>query len=331
LYGRSYNNAAYNGTSGYRYGFNAKELDKSGEWGSLTQYDYGFRIYNPSIGKFLSVDPLTKEYPWYTPYQFAGNTPIQASDLDGLEPDYSGGKENEVVLATDKESGFITPYTWGGTESGWLPNMLKEVLVSPSLKDKIGDFFEAINPVEDLEFYGSATIKYTADLKDAYKNEIKKNLPVPSFVKKFGHITAVIPQGYQFSLSSKNGSEHSVVNGSNSYLNAKFKNNAGSLDLRFQAFQGLSKISDKRANSDFNPAFRVHVTPKALERSFIKLSNDESVLNAKLQIEGQMSLDGDFSGGIRANVETMRIMSYSAEASFGVRLHFKIPELFKDK
>jgi hypothetical protein len=51
----------------------------------LTQYDYGFRIYNPSIGKFLSVDPLTGSYPWYTPYQFAGNTPIQAIDLDGAE------------------------------------------------------------------------------------------------------------------------------------------------------------------------------------------------------------------------------------------------------
>ena len=49
-------------------------------------YDYGFRIYDPGIGKFLSVDPLTREYPWYTPYQFAGNMPTQAIDLDGLEP-----------------------------------------------------------------------------------------------------------------------------------------------------------------------------------------------------------------------------------------------------
>ncbi|MEZ4909512.1 MAG: hypothetical protein R2774_01490 [Saprospiraceae bacterium] len=42
-------------------------------------------MYNPSIGKFLSVDPLTKSYPMLTPYQFASNTPIQAIDLDGLE------------------------------------------------------------------------------------------------------------------------------------------------------------------------------------------------------------------------------------------------------
>jgi RHS repeat-associated protein len=69
---------------GYRYGFNGKEKDPT-EFGSLTHYDYGFRIYNPAIGKFLSVDPLKKDYPELTPYQFASNTPIQAIDLDGLE------------------------------------------------------------------------------------------------------------------------------------------------------------------------------------------------------------------------------------------------------
>jgi Alpha/beta hydrolase family len=51
----------------------------------VTHYDYGFRIYNPAIAKFLSVDPLKKEYPELIPYQFASNTPIQAIDLDGLE------------------------------------------------------------------------------------------------------------------------------------------------------------------------------------------------------------------------------------------------------
>lgn len=70
----------------YRYGFNGKEKDNNGEWGDQTHYDYGFRIYNPGIAKFLSVDPLTRKYPMLTPYQFAGNTPMQAIDLDGLEP-----------------------------------------------------------------------------------------------------------------------------------------------------------------------------------------------------------------------------------------------------
>jgi RHS repeat-associated protein len=75
--GRKYNQGTY------RYGFNGKEEDS--EWGSQMIQDYGFRIYNPTIGKFLSVDPLTKDYPELTTYQFASNTPIQAIDLDGLE------------------------------------------------------------------------------------------------------------------------------------------------------------------------------------------------------------------------------------------------------
>src|SRR5690554_7936063 len=68
----------------YRYGFNNKEIDN--EWqGQGNSYDYGFRIYNPRIGKFLSMDPLFRSYPFYSPYQFAGNMPIAAVDLDGLE------------------------------------------------------------------------------------------------------------------------------------------------------------------------------------------------------------------------------------------------------
>ena len=54
----------------YRYGFNGKENDK--DWGGDLIQDYGFRLYNPRYGKFLSVDPLTSNYPRYSPYQFAG-------------------------------------------------------------------------------------------------------------------------------------------------------------------------------------------------------------------------------------------------------------------
>jgi len=68
----------------YRYGFNGKENDNEVK-GNGNQQDYGMRIYDPRLGKFLSVDPITKEYPELTPYQFASNTPIQAVDLDGLE------------------------------------------------------------------------------------------------------------------------------------------------------------------------------------------------------------------------------------------------------
>lgn len=90
----------------YRYGFNGKERDENGEFGDMV-YDYGFRIYNPRIGRFLSVDPLTKEYPWYTPYQFAGNKPINSIDRDGLEeyPSYSAYKKDKGDAALEKMDG----------------------------------------------------------------------------------------------------------------------------------------------------------------------------------------------------------------------------------
>jgi RHS repeat-associated protein len=92
---------------GYRYGFNGKEEDNEVS-GEGNQYDYGFRIYDPRLGKFLSVDPLTNKYPELTPYQFASNMPIIAIDLDGQEAkivtiyhSMSGGKEFYRVTQTD--------------------------------------------------------------------------------------------------------------------------------------------------------------------------------------------------------------------------------------
>ncbi len=68
----------------YRYGYNGKENDNEVK-GESNQQDYGFRVYDPRVGRFLSVDPLTKDYPMLTPYQFASNRPIDGVDLDGLE------------------------------------------------------------------------------------------------------------------------------------------------------------------------------------------------------------------------------------------------------
>jgi RHS repeat-associated protein len=87
--------AVPNDGSTYRFGFNGKMMDNDVK-GLGNQQDYGMRIYDPRVGRFLSTDPLTKDYAWYTPYQFAGNTPIQALDLDGKE-------EYHYTLTIDKQ------------------------------------------------------------------------------------------------------------------------------------------------------------------------------------------------------------------------------------
>jgi hypothetical protein len=67
------------------------------------------------------VDPLTSSYPYYTPYQFAGNSPIANIDLDGGEPKplTSGTGEGQTTQTSEKRNqsvgmvgtGVSVPYT----------------------------------------------------------------------------------------------------------------------------------------------------------------------------------------------------------------------------
>jgi len=100
--GRTY---AATSAGNYRYGFNGKENDNEVK-GLGDQIDYGKRIYDPRVGRFLSLDPYYKKYPELTPYQFASNTPLQAVDLDGLEKYIihyrpHDGKDNIVKVVTN--------------------------------------------------------------------------------------------------------------------------------------------------------------------------------------------------------------------------------------
>src|SRR5699024_2553115 len=38
------------------------------------------------VGRFLSIDPLAKKYPFYSPYSFSGNRVLDAVELEGKEP-----------------------------------------------------------------------------------------------------------------------------------------------------------------------------------------------------------------------------------------------------
>jgi RHS repeat-associated protein len=89
------------GSSKYRYSYNCKETDD--ETGIQ---DYGFRMYDSRLCRFLSVDPLAEEYPWYTPYQFAGNKPIVSIDIDGLESDGKASPEIEKPQKGSVEVSF---------------------------------------------------------------------------------------------------------------------------------------------------------------------------------------------------------------------------------
>jgi RHS repeat-associated protein len=69
----------------YRYGFQRQEKDD--EWsGANNSYDFGARIYDPRLGRWLSVDPKFREDPEFSPYCFAYYSPLLFHDPDGKKP-----------------------------------------------------------------------------------------------------------------------------------------------------------------------------------------------------------------------------------------------------
>lgn len=88
----------YTAGTSYRYGFNGKENDNEvkGEGNTL---DFGARIYDSRLGRWLSGDPLEAKYPMHSPYNYAANNPNLFIDRDG---------NDWIISISQDKSGNIT-------------------------------------------------------------------------------------------------------------------------------------------------------------------------------------------------------------------------------
>ena len=68
----------------YRNGFQGQERDDEvkGEGNSV---NYKYRMHDPRVGRFFTVDPLAMKYPWNSSYAFSENRVIDGVEFEGLE------------------------------------------------------------------------------------------------------------------------------------------------------------------------------------------------------------------------------------------------------
>ncbi|MCF8255005.1 MAG: hypothetical protein K9H61_13950 [Bacteroidia bacterium] len=94
--------------SEYRFGFNGKENDDEINGAII---DYGMRSYDSRIGRFIKVDPLVMTFPFWSPFHFAGNSPILNEDLDGQEPIVNALTRFAVWVQANQMA--MTGFAWG--------------------------------------------------------------------------------------------------------------------------------------------------------------------------------------------------------------------------
>ena len=84
-----------------KYLYNGKELQEETGW-----LDYGARMYQPDIGRFSSVDPLTDLQEDYTPYHYVYNNPLSFTDPTGMFPfdEKEKSYDSEALLSAKAQS-----------------------------------------------------------------------------------------------------------------------------------------------------------------------------------------------------------------------------------
>lgn len=130
---------------------------------------------NPAVvSRFLSVDPLAPEYPWYTPYQFAGNTPIQAIDLDGLEPDFIIDEHGHLTKAaiTLLDAAFVR------SESIWTKDLLE--------KTKWVEADLGMHKAGKVEGYWTKKVEYSTTFKELQEQESNETKMIREWFQLIG-------------------------------------------------------------------------------------------------------------------------------------------------
>lgn len=137
----------------HQHKYNGKELDFEGidinNDGNLdhyvNHYDYGARLYNAALGRWMGVDPLSEKYGGYSPYNYVINNPIRLIDPDGREP----------------HGYFLGPYETPGTHN----NITHETPGNTSVKRSTTSI--TVNKVTNV---------YTGDVRSSSINGSFKNI-----------------------------------------------------------------------------------------------------------------------------------------------------------
>lgn len=164
----------YGAESEYDYGFNGMRKDDEVHSQDGSSYDFGARMYDARIGRFLSIDPMFGKYPSLSHYSFVANNPIMFIDIEGKyigDPNDQATKDAKAKL-TNTEAGQIL---WKALE-----NSKREVFFHTASSTGTSDeqnLYKALNT-------GEGTILGNTAGKATFDKMLKGEVPGAEEIKK---------------------------------------------------------------------------------------------------------------------------------------------------
>jgi len=235
----------------YRYGFNGQEKDDEvkGEGNSL---DFGARIYDARVARFLSLDNYASKQSGVSPYSFASNMPISAVDING-------------------DSTFLILYGSGQQATGYLAGTLgdsgyESALARKTAIENSADFDKTVDEV--MIVYTPTESDAVNSMNQKYISGAIKHIDIYSHGSNVGiNFGGPVVSGAKWPedddqdgrmLSSSDQSRNSTNKGENEMLNIDDSNfGSGAKIYLWSCYSGGAIIGSMNTNAraqNYSPA-----------------------------------------------------------------------------
>ena len=248
--------------------------------------DYGFRMYDPAIGRFPTVDLLAEIYHFQSPYVYAANDPISFIDFMGLGPE---SYEQDDKKKKDKDGGTLPTVTVTAkrvapkvNHHAWVSSFDKTMGVTPNQWN---------NPSKGSDRYESDQRYYTEVLPELFEDVVEAEGEVIMFALSLGSGSiASAPGRFVFQQGTRKG----LMSSGNQFakLFAKYERHIFSADHIKKGIMNLGS-SNKVIMKSIEKSIKSNSNLLKEGSNFIltKINNVETTIKVFIKDGKMMSID----------------------------------------